>query len=313
LYILTRPAEAEVETTTTEPIPTSSTTTQPSTSTTTQPPGSTTTQPPGSTTTQPPATTQPPGSTLRFITVGDIHTDYSGALNRLKTIVSFIDQSDVDFAVYLGDISGQIGGSGCSLSSYNAVKTELEKSNKPYFILAGNHDTSQCLSSIVCNQTDGNYIKVFGYYHKVTTINNYQIIIASWCNTSSLSTLFNQTDKNKPSLVFTHGPVLCGNNCGTTNCKCNNNSNWATYFDDNFGMKTNHLNQFTKLIAVYSGHVHDFYNQICNNTRYVIEHLTAGSTCSTSTSNYIGYTKVNTDYTTQYARLNYNNNFVRPF
>lgn len=252
-------------------------------------------------------------SQLTFITVGDIHANRSGGLDRVKKIVNFTNQSDINFAVYLGDISGEIGGSGCDITTYNTIKAELDKSNKPYYILAGNHDTSQCLSSTACNQTTGNYIKVFGYYHKKITINNFQIIIASWCDTASLSSLFDQANKALPTLVFTHGPVLCGNNCGVTNCKCNNGANWEDYFYSNFGMKTNHLDKFTKLIGVYSGHVHDHYNQVCNNTRYIIEHLTAGNTCGTPTSSYIGYTLVKQDYITQYARLNYNNPFLKPF
>lgn len=230
---------------------------------------------------------------LKFITVGDIHA----WIDRIRTVVNFINSSDADFAVFLGDIGDDtvVG------YKYSQIKTELNNLVKPYYILSGNHDTDPVEAP--CMEDSDPYVTTFGYLDKIVDNKGYQIIITRYCITNDWSFLFNGTIKEKPTFVFTHGPVKQL----VTDCT------WVDYFKYNFTMKPE-LDKLTKLLGVYAGHVHEYNNEMEGITRHVTEEaLVSGSVCNTTPTLYVGYTKVNTDLTTQYARLNFNNPFVPPF
>lgn len=224
---------------------------------------------------------------LTFVTVGDIHA----WIDDIDKTVEYINQqNDTDFVVFLGDIAKE----NANNEEYKNVKDSLSKLNKTYYILAGNHDDVTCTGG-------GKYSKAFGKLHQIHYLTKkdktYQIITASYCESDNWNFLFDKADKNLPTIVFTHGPVIPP----TSSCEP-----WEDYHKYNYDMKSG-LDQFTNLIGVYAGHVHEYTNQVIDNTRYVTEEALVGSPrCGgLPPTRFIGYTKVYNDDSTQYSRLDF--------
>lgn len=229
---------------------------------------------------------EPSQPLLTFVTVGDIHA----WTKEIDKTVRYINRQDgIDFVVFLGDIARD----NANDEEYKNVKNSLSKLNKTYYILAGNHDDVTCADG-------GKYSKAFGKLHQIHYLTKgdktYQIITASYCESDNWNFLFDKADKNLPTIVFTHGPVIPPK----SSCEP-----WEDYHKYNYGMKSG-LDQFTNLIGVYAGHVHEYTNQMIGGTRYVTEESLAGATrCGLRPTRFIGYTKVYNDGNTQYSRLDF--------
>ena len=224
---------------------------------------------------------------LRFITVGDPHQ----FTTKIQKIVSFINRSNVDFAVFLGDIDQ------CDLITYNNIKNELSNLNKKYYILGGNHD----LSSVQCGSNIDKYGQIFSPLNIIDNVKGYQIVTASWLITNDWSFLFNGVDKNRSTLVFTHGPVVEPQ----VSCPLED------FHRYNFTMKSE-LDKLRNLICVYAGHIHESDQGIYQGIRQIIEDATVESRCNLPPTNKIGYTRVSCD-DFKYTRLDYNSTFTDPF
>lgn len=92
---------------------------------------------------------------FRFAVVTDIHQQVGAAAptEDLRHTVSQINQDDsIDFVLVTGDIAD--AGDGATL---RMAKQELDKLNKPYYILEGNHDQNWSESGCM------DFVKIFGY------------------------------------------------------------------------------------------------------------------------------------------------------
>lgn len=87
-----------------------------------------------------------------FASIGDLHTNDYGSIHIVNNAVSKINNdSSIQFVIILGDISDA-----GSLHDLQIIKECLDKLNKPYYPVPGNHDIDAIGSQI-------NYIEVFGY------------------------------------------------------------------------------------------------------------------------------------------------------
>lgn len=200
------------------------------------------------------------GNEIRFIIVGDPHVK-DGSISkkesdRLKKVVNFINNSDVDFAVFLGDMADN-----GTKEEFEITKDILTNLEKPYHVIAGNHDVRKS------REMFGSY---FGPMEYIKKVKGYQLIFvgidADKDNGKETklkwSFDFNNVDKDIPTLVFNHGPVIDP----PSECVY---CNWG---EDILGygksMKVE-LDKFTNIIGVISGHVHYDSDQTINKTRHI--------------------------------------------
>lgn len=255
-------------------------------------------------------------SPTKFITIGDVHVGGTNdGSSKLITIVNFVNSiydSDpigkkVDFAIVLGDIVDTN-----TTTNFNNAKIILDGLRIPYYVIQGNHDgMSTCYSN--CGSERGcNFRNAFGSPDKVVKFNGYQLIFVGICSNETWKFDFNRSDidKNKPTLIFNHGPVQPGK--GSNSGYCGSGvvcSDWGTYAYA-CGMKVE-VDKFTNLLGFYSGHVHCYSKQIIktNNvdTLYVTEDNIGGNG---PVGDYIGYTCLDESGILSYTRLNYTLDFI---
>jgi len=205
-------------------------------------------------------------SDIRFIVVGDPHVSANIKGNevnitdkgnkRLEQVVNFVNKSDVDFVVFIGDMAND-----GSRKSNELVKSILKNLDKKYYVVAGNHDI------IVSNNI---FEKYYGPMERIEYIKGYQLLfIGIYKETNEDRTVlkwsfdFNKADKDAPTLVFIHGPVTdLPIEC--LHCQIKNKE----ILEYAKSIRTE-LERFNNLIGVYSGHIHYDSDQIINGTRYV--------------------------------------------
>jgi predicted phosphodiesterase len=223
-------------------------------------------------------------NTIRFVTIADAHlTKHTGddGYRRLKRAINYIDgRSDVDFVVILGDIVDS-----ATTNNFATAKDLLSKLNKPYYIIPGNHDIGSSISK---------FEGFFGPAEKIVDIGDYQLIFVGiskdsnrmnhWSFDFSNSTI----DKNKPTIIFDHGPVQP--KPGKTSCT----KSWGIYYGYACDMKSN-VAKFHNLLGFYDGHVHTATDQIIGGARYVSEDNLGGFGHHSDT---IGYTVIHNDVLT---------------
>lgn len=243
------------------------------------------------------------GQEIRFIVVGDPHVKSSSGSSdrgnaRLAQVISFIDTSNVDFVVFLGDIADD-----GKTKTYDIAKNILKNSTKPYYTVAGNHDV---LTGAV------NFEAAFGPMQHLENVKGYQLIFPGISfegkNKLHWSFDFNVANKSSPTLVFMHGPTVEPPS-GATSC------NWGKDFFGYGQSMQPELNKFSGLIAEYTGHVHFDTDQTINDVRYVtVNGLVnkAGGCDNEGPSNYVGYSKIK-DGKADYMLIDYNNQFKDPF
>lgn len=196
---------------------------------------------------------------LKFVTVGDPHVKDCCISNRgnerLTKIVSLINTlHDIDFVIFLGDIV-QNG----TIAEFRIAKGILSKLKYPYLCVAGNHDKIET----------GNFDRFESYFNPtkiIEDIKGYQICVASFAlDANKWDFNWNSVllDKDKPTLFFAHMPVIPRPDDKAPPPEC-----WRTWSDA--GIQTE-LNKFTKLIGVYTGHVHWQAHKIVNNAHHIIE------------------------------------------
>lgn len=223
---------------------------------------------------------------LKFITVGDPQIDLTtmDGVERLKKVVSFVNKSDADFVLFEGDMTDD-----GTIKSNDMVKSILKNLNKPYYVVVGNHDM---------------YIspKIFESYYgpkeHIENVKGYQLLFIGINdrkneegNVTKLnwSFDFSKADKDKPTLVFIHGPVR---SIPTGCLYCRLEKDILAY-----GYSTRpELEKFANLIGVYSGHIHYDSNRMINNTRYVtvngLVNVTVKGITIAHASNKVGYSVI---------------------
>lgn len=227
---------------------------------------------------------------LKFITVGDpqINSTTFEGIERLKQVVNFINKSDVDFAVFEGDMTDD----GTNKSN-DIVKDILKDLKKPYYVVIGNHDIY--LSTKV-------FESYYGPMEHIEHVNGYQLLFIGMTDRKNengdtiglnWSFDFNKADKNEPTLVFIHGPVR---NIPIGCLYCRLLKNILGY---GFSIRPE-LEKFTNLVGVYSGHVHYDSNRMVNGTRYVTVNglidITIDKIPITYASNKVGYSTIKGNY-----------------
>jgi predicted phosphodiesterase len=243
------------------------------------------------------------GQEIRFIVVGDPHVKSSSGGSdrgntRLTQVVNFIDTSNVDFVVFLGDIADD-----GKTKTYNIAKNILKNSTKPYYTVAGNHDVLT---------GPGNFTTAFGNMQHLENIKGYQLIFPGiyfeGANKLHWSFNFDIANKNAPTLVFMHGPTVAPPEDATT-------CNWGKDFFGYGQSMQPELNKFSSLVAEYTGHVHYDTDQTINGVRYVtVNGLVnkAGGCDNEGPSDYVGYSRIK-DGKADYMLIDYNSPFRDPF
>lgn len=223
---------------------------------------------------------------LKFITVGDPQIDLKtlDGVERLKQVVSFANKSDVDFVLFEGDMTDD-----GTRKSNDVVKSILKDLNKPYYTVVGNHD--MYVSSKI-------FESYYGPTEHIENVKGYQLLFIGIDdrkndegNVTGLkwSFDFSKADKNVPTLVFIHGPVV---DIPTGCLYCRLEKDILAY---GYSIKPE-LEKFPNLIGVYSGHVHYDSNRVINNTRYVtingLVNITVMGITIAHSSNKVGYSVV---------------------
>ncbi len=193
---------------------------------------------------------------IRFIIVGDPHVNSSNtsdeADKKLRLTVDFINKSDVDFVVFIGDMT-----SDGRHKSNDMVKDILKNSTKPYYVVIGNHDI------FVSQRMFESYYGPMGH---IENIKGYQLLFVGIYEDKDKrlkwSFDFSKADKNVPTLVFIHGPVK-DLPFGCIQCLLENDK---LLYAKSINPE---LDKFSNLIGVYSGHVHYDSNQVIDGIRYV--------------------------------------------
>ncbi len=203
---------------------------------------------------------------IRFIIVGDPHVMADNKDNRenisdkgnkrLEQVVNFVNQSDVDFVVFIGDMADD-----GTRQSNDIVIDILKNLNKKYYVVAGNHDL------FVSPKIFEEY---YGPMEHIEYVNGYQLLfigiyeekdengkVLKW------SFDFSKADKNAPTLAFIHGPVT---DLPIECLHCQIKIKAILEYAKNIRKE---LGKFNNLIGVYSGHIHYDSDQVINGTRYV--------------------------------------------
>ena len=223
---------------------------------------------------------------LKFITVGDpqINLKSLDGVERLKKVVSFANKSDADFVLFEGDITED-----GTRKSNDVVKDILKDLNKPYYVIVGNHDM------YVSPEMFESY---YGPMEHIENVKGYQLLFVGINdrkneegNVTKLnwSFDFSKVDKDKPTLVFIHGPVV---DIPTGCLYCRFEKDILAY---GYSIKPE-LEKFSNLIGVYSGHVHYDSERMINNTRYVtvngLVDVTVRGITIAHASNKVGYSVI---------------------
>ena len=197
---------------------------------------------------------------LKFIVVGDPHVNYSNTYDkgnkRLEQVVNFVNNKDIDFVVFIGDMADD-----GKRRSNEVVKDILKNLNKKYYVIAGNHDI------LISPKMFEEY---YGPMEHIEYVNGYQLLFVGIYEekdengtTLKWSFDFRKADKNAPTLVFIHGPVAdLPIGCIHCQIKDRNILQYATDIRPE-------LEKFDNLIGVYSGHIHYDSDSVINGTRYV--------------------------------------------
>jgi Icc-related predicted phosphoesterase len=196
---------------------------------------------------------------LKFIVVGDpqINSTTLEGVERLKKVISFANNSSINFVVFEGDMTND----GTNKSN-DMVKDILKNLKKPYYVVIGNHD-------IFISQ------KVFESYYgpmeHIEYVNGYQLLFIGMYDVKNedgniirlnWSFDFSKTDKNAKTLAFIHGPVR-SLPIGCLYCGLQKD-----IFAYGYSIRPE-LEEFSNLIGVYSGHVHYDSDELVNGVRYV--------------------------------------------
>lgn len=196
---------------------------------------------------------------IKFIIIGDPHAKSNGDTNRgnerLEQIVGFINKQDVDFSVFLGDMADD----GTNKTN-KMVKLILNKMEKQYYVIAGNHDILESPDIFEAN---------YGLMKHIDIVEGYQLLfigiydeIVNGKRILHWSFDFNKANKNLPTLVFIHGPTI------NPPSICNRCKWGKNFFGYGQSMKPE-LDKFTNLIGVYGGHVHYNSDQTINGVRHI--------------------------------------------
>ncbi len=257
---------------------------------------------------------------IRFITCGDPHI--YGGINgsnglKLQKVIGLAnqayDQGKLDFISFLGDIADTVDDTYTKEQDAATIINGLN-SNLTRYKIAGNHDVigSQCIQT--CSSTSfpivdkscifktyqSVYPEQFYTFQKDNT--KYNIIIpgicaADWNVNPTWYFDFNNSNINKslPTLVFNHGPIY-------------KFDNWSSFDMYAQGMSSK-LDEFSNLIGIYAGHIHEDSDNTTDNTRQITNN-------ALSNTNNVGYTrivKINDNNTTDYTMINYTQSFQDPF
>src|SRR3972149_10131254 len=237
---------------------------------------------------------------IRFITIGDAHITSNvsnDAYQRLTNSVNYINnRTDVDFVVQLGDIADS-----ATSNNFANGKSILDKLTKKYYVVEGNHDIG----------TSGTlFVSYFGPTEHIESVSGHQLIFVG-INKNGTKNMYNTTiaydwsfnydnvDKNRPTIIFAHGPVQAkpGGSCRDWDANANN----EIYFSYACNMKSE-TDKFTNLLGYYAGHVHKGTNQMIGNTLFVTGDNLGGNGAD---SDYIGYTIIKNGVVVGYWLLNY--------
>lgn len=204
---------------------------------------------------------------LKFVVIGDPHikaidNNDTGA-ERLRSIVDRVNNMDVDFVVFVGDITDK-----GTRKQYELSKDILSNLKKPYYMVIGNHDLMV---------SDDMFKEYYSSPEKIETVKNrntgdiYQLLFVgtrvdrdSRGNFTNMywSFDFNKANKTIPTLVFAHTPIRCPSSVYIS-CKLNEK-------DLIYGKSMEQeLNKFTNLLGVYSGHIHRDSEETVNEVKYV--------------------------------------------
>jgi len=223
---------------------------------------------------------------LKFITVGDPQIDLKtlDGVERLRQVVSFANKSDIDFVLFEGDMTDD-----GTIKSNDVIKNILKDLNKPYYVVVGNHDM------YVSKKIFESY---YGPTEHIENVKGYQLLFIGINdrkneegNVTKLnwSFDFSKADKNVPTLVFIHGPVV---DIPTGCIYCRMQKDILAY---GYSLRPE-LEKFSNLIGVYSGHVHYDSNRVVNNTRYVtvngLVNVTVMGITIAHASNKVGYSVI---------------------
>jgi calcineurin-like phosphoesterase family protein len=192
--------------------------------------------------------------------VGDPHVNSSNISDkgnkRLEQVVSFANNKNVDFVVFMGDMTDD-----GTRKSNDIVIDILKDLNKKYYVVAGNHDLFKSPKI---------FEEYYGPMEHIEYVNGYQLLFVGiyqekYENGMRLewSFDFNKADKNAPTLVFIHGPVK---DLPVECIHCQIKGKEFLEYAKSIGPE---LEKFNNLIGVYSGHIHFDSNEIINGTRYV--------------------------------------------
>ena len=150
-------------------------------------------------------------NTIRFVTIGDTHINNdtsNDAYKNLSLAVDYINHNmtDVDFVVEVGDIVDN-----ASTANFLTARSILNTLNmsRPHYIVEGDHDIG------------GNgtlFRKIIGPTEQLIDSNGYQLILVGVNKTDPTSCTYgppclvwefnwSSADKNKPTIIFNHGPV----------------------------------------------------------------------------------------------------------
>lgn len=234
---------------------------------------------------------------IRFITVGDPHVKSrnidTGGNERLVQIVNYVNNLDIDFVVFLGDIADD-----GKPKTDEIAKNIFNNLTKKYYTVVGNHDifTSPNL-----------FESYFGPMEHIENVKGYQLLFVGIRNETENGKIklywsfdFNKTDKNIPTIVFLHGPTI-GPPPECPSCK------WGEFFGYADSIQPE-LDKFSNLVAIYSGHVHYTSDQQVNGVRHItldgLVKTNAGG-ISALPSDEIGYSIIK-DGKLEYKLIKYN-------